>query len=62
MDIGKATRGKEVYDHRIADYNLMKEMGWSKDVLDRTPESDVMSIMFIMNRTAPKPNKGKGEK
>ena len=61
VDIGGAIRGKEVYDSRIADYNLMKEMGWTKEELDRTPENDVMSTKFIMNRTAPKPDKGKGD-
>lgn len=51
MDIGRVMRGEEAYDHRIADYNVMKEMRWTKEELDRTPENDVMGITFIMGRT-----------
>lgn len=50
VDIGRAIRGKETQDQRITDYNIMKEMGWSEEVLGRTPENTVMSTMFIMNK------------
>lgn len=50
MDIGRATRGKEVQDPRITDYNIMKELGWSEEVLGRTSENTVMSTLFIMNK------------
>jgi len=41
---------KSTYDHRIADYNVMREMRWTKADLDSTPECDVQSVMFITNR------------
>jgi len=50
VNIGRVIRGEEVQDQRITDYNIMKEMGWSREELDRTPENDVMATMFIMNK------------
>jgi hypothetical protein len=43
-------KGKPTYDSRIAEYNIMKEMGWTKGDLDKTPEYDVMSCAFITGR------------